>query len=267
MLIKKRINLIAIILVLIPVLSYYYLSYFELEPKMYSDLHFYYVIFSSIIAILVGFASYIEFKKTKVEKIFYISIGFFGVGIFYAFHALVTPKMSIGNIFEFPSMLSNINAFVLFGDMSRFWLAIMMFMPENLFERQNQIKKIFNGYFIFTFIFIMIGISYMSLLNPNLLPIFKNDDFSDTNFAILTKVITLLFLGINALRYYYSYKAKQNITIISFVVGLILIMETVVIFMISKPWSSTWWLAHNIFLLSYLVIGSGVLYSYFDKEY
>ncbi len=43
-------------------------------------------------------------------------------------------------------------------------------------------------------------------------------------------------------------------------------METATIFMISKPWSSTWWLAHNTFLLSYIVIGFGVLYSYFGKE-
>jgi len=266
MLIKKRIEFITISLILLPILSYYFLSLFESESKMYSDLHFYYVIFSSIIAILVGVASFIEFKKSRVEKIFYISIGFFGVGILYAFHALVTPKMSFGNIFEFPSMLSNINTFVLFGDMSRFWLAIMMFMPENLFEKQNHIIRKFNVYFISIFMIIMIGLSYLSLLNPNLLPAFKNDDFSDTNLAILTKVITLLFLGINALRYFYSYKAKQNITIISFVIGLVLIMETVVIFMISKPWSTVWWLAHNVFLLSYLVIGSGVLYSYFDKE-
>jgi len=43
-------------------------------------------------------------------------------------------------------------------------------------------------------------------------------------------------------------------------------METVIIFMISKPWSVNWWLAHNLFLMSYIVIGSGVLYSYFGKE-
>jgi diguanylate cyclase (GGDEF)-like protein len=43
-------------------------------------------------------------------------------------------------------------------------------------------------------------------------------------------------------------------------------METVIVFMISKPWSSSWWLAHNLFLMSYIVIGFGVMYSYFSKE-
>ena len=43
-------------------------------------------------------------------------------------------------------------------------------------------------------------------------------------------------------------------------------METVVIFMISTPWSSIWWLGHNVFLLSYISIGIGILFSLFSEE-
>jgi len=264
--IKSKVNILAIIIIILPIIIYYYLTRFESESLINSDIHFYYVIFSSIIAILVGFASYLEFKRSKIEKIFYIAIGFMGVGVFYTFHALVTPNMTFVKIFEFPSMLTNINAFVLFGDLSRMWLAIMMFIPDNLFDQRGRFEIVFNGYFIFALFTILVVISYISLLNPELLPVFKNNDFTDTNFAILTKVITILFLGINALKYYYSYKAKQNTTILSFILGLCLIMETVIIFMISKPWSFNWWLAHNLFLLSYIVIGFGILYSYFYKR-
>lgn len=262
---KKRINLISILVIILPIL-FYNLQNLNDDIVIKGDLHFYYVIFSSIIAILVGFASFLEYKKNKVEKIFYISIGFIGVGIFYSFHALVTPKMTFGSFFEFPSMISNINAFVFFGDLCRFWLAIMMFIPDNISQNYPRVKKYFNAYTLFILFAIFSMFSYILLSTPDRIPIFKNDDLTDTNIAILTKVITLLFLGINALKYYYSYKAKQNITILSFIVGLCLIMETVVIFMISKPWSSGWWLAHNLFLLSYLVIGLGVLYSFYDKQ-
>jgi diguanylate cyclase (GGDEF)-like protein len=266
MLTKKRIRIISLLIIVLPAFIYLYLNNFRTGLKINGDLHFYYVIFSSAIAILVGLASYLEYKKNKVEKIFYLSIGFIGVGVFYTFHALVTPNMTIGQFFEFPNMISNISVFVLFGDLSRFWLALMMFIPDNMFEQRFQIKKYFNGYVLFILFILLSGSIYFSLLTPEIFPVFKNDDLTDTNLAILTKVVTLLFLGINSLKYYYSYRAKQNITILSFIIGLCLIMETVIIFMISKPWSSNWWLAHNLFLTSYLVIGLGVLYSYFDKQ-
>lgn len=189
-----------------------------------------------------------------------------GVGVFYTFHALVTPNMTVPMLFEFPDSISNISAFVLFGDISRLWLAIMMFAPENLFEKKERIKKYYNGYVLLLFAIALTGLIVYGLQTPEVFPLFKNSDLTDTNISILTKVATLVFLGIIAFRYYYSYKTKPSITILSFIIGLALIMETVTIFLISTPWSGTWWLAHNLFLMSYMVIGFGVLYSYFSTE-
>lgn len=266
MLAKKRINFLAFLIIILPIFIYYYLENSRTAASHHGDFHFYYVIFSSLIALLLGFSAYLEYKKSKVDKIFFISIGLIGVGIFYTFHALVTPKMTIIQLFDFPNPISNISAFVLFGDVSRLWLALMMFVPDHFLEQKQRIKKYFNGYTLVLFAIILSGIVVYGLLTPEIFPVFKNDDLTDTSFAILTKVVTLLLLGSVALRYYYSYKAKPNISILSFIVGLGLIMETVIIFMISKPWSSVWWLAHNLFLMSYIVIGLGVLYSYYSKE-
>ncbi len=265
MITRKKINLLAILIIISPPILYYIYNWsnvFQVNP----DLHFYYVVISSIIALLVGIAAYYEYKKNKKEKIFYIAIGFIGVSIFYTFHALVTPGMTIFQPFVFADKLSNISIFVLLGDLSRLWLAVMMFIPENLFGENHKIKKYYNGYSLIILFLIMTALVYFGLLNPSIFPAFKNADLTDTYIAILTKVATLLFLGINALRYYYSYKAKPNLSILAFIVGILLVMETATIFMISKPWSETWWLAHNSFLLSYIVIGFGVLYSYFGKE-
>ncbi len=260
----KKYNLLAILIIVVPLILYYIYN-FKTEVQFHPDVHFYYVIISSIIALIVGIAAYFEHKRSKTEKIFYISIGFIGVSIFYTFHALVTPGMYF-QIFTFPDQLSNINIFVLLGDLSRLWLAVMLFIPDHLFVDNQKIKKYYNGYFLIILFVLMSGLVYLALLNPSILPAFKNADLTDTYIAILTKVVTLLFLGIIALRYYYSYRAKPNLSILAFIVGICLVMETATIFMISKPWSSTWWLSHNTFLLSYIVIGFGVLYSYFGKE-
>ncbi len=162
-----------------------------------------------MIALLLGFAAYLEYKKNKVEKIFYISLGLVGVGVFYTFHALVTPNMSIPQLFTFPDPLTNISAFVLFGDVSRFWLALMMFIPDHLFEGKDRIKGCFNGYTLIGFAVILTGAVSFTLFTPEIFPMFKNPDLTDTNLANLTKVVTVLLIGVIAVRYYYSYKAKS----------------------------------------------------------
>lgn len=263
---KKRISMLSIIFILLPIGIALHLNQAQSEHSMHLNIHFYYVMFSSLIALIVGFASYQEYKKNGVEKIFYLSLGFIGVSVFYSYHALITPNLTILQLFNFPTPLSNISAFVLFGDLSRLWLAIMLFVPDDLFANNHEVKRYFNGYTLIAFFVLLTAACYMSLLYPQVLPMFKHADLTDTYFAILTKVATLLFLGISTLKYYYSFKAKQNYTILTLIVGLILIMETAIIFMVSKPWSSNWWLAHNLFLLGYVVIGAGVLISYFDKE-
>ncbi|GEK88248.1 diguanylate cyclase (GGDEF) domain-containing protein [Alkalibacterium putridalgicola] len=266
MLSNKKINVTASLFIVLPLIVYYYLVNNVSEMSMNIDLHFYYVMFSSAIAFLVGFGAYKEYKKNRVTKIYYIAIAFLGVGVFYTFHALTTPDTAIAQIFNFPDRVDNISVFVLFGDLSRFWLALMLFVPDTLLEHNDRIKKHFNGYVLLFLLIVLSGISYFAVFNPEMLPAFKHADLRDTYFAILTKVITLIFIGINALKYYYSYKVKSNITILSFLIGLCLIMESTIMFMISTPWSSVWWLAHNLFLLSYIVMGFGLLYSYTGKE-
>ncbi|SFC23601.1 diguanylate cyclase (GGDEF) domain-containing protein [Alkalibacterium subtropicum] len=266
MLSNKKINVTAGLFIILPLVVYYYLVNNVSEMSMNIDLHFYYVIFSSAIALLVGFSAYKEYKKSRVTKIFFIAIGFLGVGVFYTFHALTTPDTAIAQRFNFPHIIDNINVFVLFGDLSRFWLALMLFVPDTLLEHNDRIRKYFNGYMLLFLLILLSGGSYYAVFNPEILPAFKHSDLRDTYFAILTKVITLIFIGINALKYYYSYKVKSNITILSFLIGLCLIMESTIMFMISTPWSSVWWLAHNLFLLSYIVMGFGLLYSYTGKE-
>ncbi len=125
-----------------------------------------------MIALFVGIAAYFEYKKSKTEKIFYISIGFIGVSIFYTFHALVTPGMTIFQPFNFPDQMSNISIFVLLGDLSRLWLAVMMFIPENLFGENHKIKKYYNGYSLIVLFIIMSGLVYLGLLNPSIFPAF-----------------------------------------------------------------------------------------------
>lgn len=263
---QKGINFIAYGIVLLPIFIYLFLTSLNLELSHQVEFHLYYVLGSSLAAFLLGFAAFLEYRKNKIDKIYFVALGFIGVGIFYSFHALVTPNMTFLKLFEFPDLASNISAFVMFGDLSRLWLALMIFIPDRLFEKNQKARKYFSGYVLIGFAIILSGLLYYGLLTPEIFPSFKNSDLSDTNLAVLTKVLTLLLIGVNTLRYYYSYKAKSNLSILSFVIGLVLIMETVIIFMISKPWSAEWWLAHNLFLSSYLIIGIGVLYSLFSKE-
>jgi len=158
--------------------------------------------------------------------------------------------------FCFPDITTHINAFVFFGDASRFWLALLIFIPE--FNNTN-ISTRFASKKVWLLIGALLSIlSLMATLNPGIFPAVKFADGRDMYFSILFKVITLIILGIVILKFYASYHIKPNFSVLSLIVGNILIFQTVIIFMISRPWSSMWWLAHNLFLLSYITIGIGI---------
>jgi len=263
---KKQINTIALMVIGLPLLIYVYLLNFDQQHSHHINFHLFYVLGSSLIAFLLGIAAFLEFKRDQVDKIFFIALGFIGVGVFYSFHALLTPGLSLFTLIDFTDPIKEASAFVMAGDVSRLWLAFMIFVPDSLLKKRQHWKKYLNGYTLLAFAVLLPLLAYLWFSTPALIPNFKNSDLSDTTIAILIKIVTLLIIGVNTLKYYYPYKAKSNLTILSFVVGLVLIMETVILFLISKPWTSVWWLAHNLFLASYVIIGCGVIYSLFGKE-
>lgn len=253
---RKVIQLISLSIIIIPIFLVYYLLNYNESIWQVPVFHYYYVILSSLIAIAVSRVAFTEYKKTSSKRIFLISLGFLGVGILYTFHALITPGKSL---FIFSDIQTQIKAFIFFGDSSRLWLALMLFSPEMLQGRD--IKEDYSFRVLVVSGIILILLSLIISFNPEILPNAKTSDGKDTVYSILFKVVTLTLLGITALKYYYSYKIKLNLAVLSLLVGVLLIMETVVIFMTSKPWGAVWWLAHNLFLLSYISIGSGILYN------
>jgi diguanylate cyclase (GGDEF)-like protein len=257
----KRINLLAISILLFPIILGYFLLKFEHFTWNNPVFHYYYVGLSSLISLGLSIFAYLEYKNTKVTPVYLISLGFLGVSILYFVHGLITPGYSL---FRFPDMRIHVNAFVFFGDLSRFWLALLIFIPElalNPITNRYATKK--------TMVVIAVSLilfSLVTLLNPTFFPNVKDAQGRDTYFSILFKVFTLNILGIEILRYFKLYLIKSNTTILSLTVGNILVFEVVLIFMISKPWGPVWWFAHNLFLLSYLIIGIGILLSYLGKE-
>ena len=230
---------------------------------MNSELHFYYVLISSFIAFLVSVVSYLEYKEKNEVRLFFISIAFLGTSIIYNYHGLVTPNLDLITIFNFPSPESNINAFVLTGDLSRLWFASMLMFSGSVFTNNKKYLNL-RSYMI---IALLLGLSFfVVLLKPEFLPIVKSSDGLDNYRAMIIKDITLVFLGINSLKYYYSYRAKPSLPILSIMLGMIYVILTVFIFMLSQPWGSIWWLAHHLFLSSYLIIGAGILYSYYQEN-
>lgn len=257
----KKLVFIAILIIVIPIALNFYLL--TLGDVIWNNFvfHYYYVILSSLISFALSIFAYLEYKKSNVITVYLISIGFLGVSILYGFHALITPGYSL---FNFPNMRSHINAFVFFGDFSRFWLAMLIFIPElNIKYISN---KWSNKRTLLLIGLMLILFSTLALLNPEVFPHVKDSQGNDTYFSILFKVLTLIIIGIEIIRYYGSYVIKPNIPVLSLIVGNIMIAEVVLIFMFSKPWGLSWWLAHNLFLLSYLIIGSGVIYSYLSNS-
>ena len=103
-------------------------------------------------------------------------------------------------------------------------------------------------------------------MHPSSFPEVKYASGIDTFFAIIGKVITIVFLSITVARYAEGWMILHNVPLLSFAAGAALIAETPVIFMLSQPWGQAWWLAHNIYAASFLVIGFGLYFSMKYKE-
>ena len=103
----------------------------------------------------------------------------------------------------------------------------------------------------------IIVISMFIIAEPNILPNTRNDDYTYTVYALVTNVITLVFLGISFTRYYDSYKIVKNSAIFSLMLFCLFNMEAIIIYMVSKGWDGRWWMAHVIYMLSFFTVSMG----------
>ncbi len=234
---------------------------FEGTTYMLPKTHFYFVLASAFVSFLLAVFAFKEHKKSDNMTTFMVALGFMGVAILYAFHGLITPRYSL---FTFTNAAQQINAFVFFGDMSRLWIAVLLFVPARIvIKNTDPLNKryvmILTG--VLLLMFSLIIVHY-----PHILPAVKAADGSDTLFTILFKVTTLIIIGIVSIRYYDSYKIKNNLSMLMLTIGTLFIFQAIVIFMISTPWGLIWWFAHFLYLFSYISIAIGIIYNYKKED-
>ena len=251
---------LAVGIILLPMLIFLYYLLQPYQSSQHTTQHFYYIAASSAVALLVGILAYREYRRTNYLKVYLLAIGFIGLAILYGIHDLVTPGNSI---VVFPMMQQHINAFVFFGDMSRLWISLA-FIPQTFIVGKDHKKQ--NWISIALISLIIIALSFIMLMYPSSFPEVKYESGIDTYFAVIVKVITIIFMSITVTRYFEGWRILRNVSLLSFIVGAALIAETPIIFMLSRPWGQAWWLAHNIYLVSFLIIGCGIYYSGKYKE-
>ncbi|OEH86854.1 hypothetical protein BHU72_00900 [Desulfuribacillus stibiiarsenatis] len=252
---RKHIALLVMVTTIPMILGYIFTQYPEVHWNA-PEFHYYYIILSSIGSLFVGIFAYKEYTKSQDFKIFLLSIGFIGITIFYSMHGFVTPGKSIT---DFAQHAHHINAFVFFGDLSRYWIGVFLFF---LVMSTRNTTYSFNKLAIFLIvILILVSFSLVAVQFPDMIPTIKDENGRDTHYAELIKVVTLVLLGVACTRFLDSYRILNNTPILTLVIACILIMETVVLFMLSTPWSLLWWMAHNLYLLSFVSVGFGLYMS------
>lgn len=223
------------------------------QTWVYRRFHFYYIFLSSAISSLVGYLAYREYLVSKETKTYLLTLGFVGIAVLYTFHGLITPGMSLTT---FADHRAHLNAFVFFGDISRLWISIMLFLQVQTGVYSLIQPRKFG--FVVLIILILVLSSLVALYIPDIFPAIKDQEGEDTHFAILIKVFTLVLLGVACTRFWDIYRVVNNTAVLSLLLSGLLIMHTVVLFMLSRPWDGLWWLAHNLYLLSFLSVLSGL---------
>lgn len=236
----------------------FWLVYLLQQPVVVSQQavhHFYYVALSALTAGTVGVFAYAEYKRAGHFKILLLAAGFIGGAVLYAIHGLITPGKSM---VIFTSKQEHINAFVFFGDMSRLWIALF-FIPQTFrISRKNGQAD----WRILAAVAVVLAVtSWMLLHHPMLFPQVKHATGVDTYFSVIVKVITVILLVVTTVRFYEGWCVLRNTPVLALVVGSALLAQTPIIFMLSTPWSQAWWLAHNIYLACFIIIGLGLVLS------
>jgi signal transduction histidine kinase/CheY-like chemotaxis protein len=254
-------NILAVLVIAISIfLAYYFLQQPNI-PLKNVDLHNYYVVFSVIIALVVGISAYFEFKKRNEPKIYFISLGFLGTAVIYAFHAIVTYGVShLG----FENLMQQTNAFVFLGDSCRLWIAVLLVIQG--FYKSTKVHPSFNLKNLLLITFALVLVCILLIMNPSWFPTIKDAQGHDTYFAMLLKSSTLVLIGVSVIRYIDAYRIVPNSPLLTLIVSLVMMMETVVMFMLSTPWGQTWWLAHNFFFVCLLLVGLGLIISSRSSE-
>lgn len=253
-----------ILAVLVIAISIFLANYFLQQPNIslkHVDLHNHYVVFSVIIALVVGVSAYSEFKKRNEPKIYFISLGFLGTAVIYAFHAIVTYGVShLG----FENLMQQTNAFVFLGDSCRLWIAVLLVIQG--FYKSTKVHPSFNLKNLLLITFALVLVCILLIMNPSWFPTIKDAQGHDTYFAMLLKSSTLILIGVSVIRYIDAYRIVPNSPLLTLIVSLVMMMETVVMFMLSTPWGQTWWLAHNFFFVCLLLVGLGLIISSRSSE-
>lgn len=257
----KKLNLIMIAFVGIPLVIGLYLLNTEETVLLAPRFHFYFVLVSAFMSFALSIIAVFEYQRTKISIVLMVAIGFLGVSIIYAFHGFITPQYSL---FTFSSFNNQIKLFVLYGDLSRFWLAVFVFssgIKIQQFADKTGLLKL-----MLMIAFGLLGLVFLMIYVPDYIPNIKRLDGTDTQFSVLLKVVTLILLGTTIQRYYSSFKIKPNLSVAFLIIGLVFIVGSVIIFMISTPWGLLWWMAHILYMLTYVTIGYGVYYNYYKNQ-
>ena len=249
-----------IIICILPIIIGSYILEYQSTLK-HIEFHILYILGSSFVSFIISCLAYLEFSRNKESSIFFVCIGFVGVSIFYCYHGLVTPG---NDYFYFSDPKSNLNAFVFFGDISRAWFALLLFIPRLI---KNKTSSFYNLSTVFLICILIASISFYLIYNPLLIPDVKDSLGKDTNFALLVKVATLTLLGVSAINYFESFRISRKLQTLTLFLGIVYVMHTVNIFLISVPWGPIWWLAHNLYLIAFLIIGFGILISLINKKH
>ena len=239
-------------LLLVPPAAALYLGNLPQAPMTHGSAHFWIVLLSAVIAGVVGCFTYKEYTKSKSFKVLLLAIGFVGTAIIYVVHSLITPGHSLITI-EKPDYLAN--AFVLFGDASRLWLAVALIL-QSVLHRERVLRRPL--FLIVAAACLVVIVSGVFLNNPSIIPRMKNDDLTDTNFSLVFKICTLVLLAVAASQCLEGWRILKKKPLLVVSAGVVLATETVVLFLIAKLWSPTWWLAHFTYLAAFLAVGYGL---------
>lgn len=241
----KKLILLSFLFFIVPFLGFLFLKT-EYDPSILyklEGLHTISILVMSVLALLVAFFGYTIFAGSTDIRIMFIVFAFFSFGAIFAMHALSLPSLAI----------SSQDFFEITEHYSLLFVSLLVFIGASIPATASSSATYNKRLYLFIATQVLILLFFIIAFNvPRITTLLAQTIDAP---IILTGI---LFIGALA-KLFQQYATDHNKFILSIILGISVILNTVVIPFTYQEWDLLWWYFHFILALSFAVASFGML--------
>lgn len=247
--VKVMEDYIIVSLALAPLVAIGYIHYFTVQPMEveFSLVHEATMVLASVASVFIAYVALKNYRDHGNPVLRYIGLGFYGFGMIYALHGILTEGYD-----------DNYVAFFMYSSVAHLivaiYVAIGLFLlnrnPDSETERHKVSKWL--PHFIF-FVLLDVAVLFISKRLP----------FMDEHMPLSVNIVEGAALVLTTLAVIYILALKVKTPILRYYAWtFVFLAEACFAALISKPWDSLWWFSHMLWAAGFSILCYAIIAAY-----